>query len=193
MFCITYKKIIKCNGLCKYKNKKEYFYNANPYIEIDENKINNNVTNKVEDIIFNDIFASTEKICDQNECFMNNNYIKSIKYENVLLPKIITFNININEFNILKTYQNKLNDIFTDEINIKENIYSLVGIIFNENDNHFICLSLNLSKFFNIGFKNWLYFDDLKGKLEILDNNLLGYQIIRANKYPCMFIYMIKN
>ena len=124
---------------------------------------------------------------------MNNNYIKSIKYENVLLPKIITFNININEFNILKTYQNKLNDIFTDEINIKENIYSLVGIIFNENDNHFICLSLNLSKFFNIGFKNWLYFDDLKGKLEILDNNLLGYQIIRANKYPCMFIYMIKN
>ena len=48
--------------LWKYKNEKEYIYIANPYIEIEENKINNNVTNELEDIIFNHILTSTEKI-----------------------------------------------------------------------------------------------------------------------------------
>ena len=88
---------------------------------------------------------------------MHNNYIISIKYEDLLLSKILTFNVNIIEFNILKNYQNKLNDIFSDEIIRNENIYGLVGILFNQDNNHLICLSLNLIKFVNIDFNNWLF------------------------------------
>ena len=80
-----------------------------------------------------------------------------------------------------------------DSIVIKGNAYKLIGIIFNENNNHFICLSKNLNSFLNILDYVWIYHNDLSGKLDILDKGLLAYKNYRNNKIPCMFIYLLNN
>lgn len=86
------------------------------------NLINPKTTN-IENIIYNDIFENYSKICDQPECFIHKKYILNIKYNNIILPDILTFNININEVNILSKYKSKINKIFLDSIIIKGKAY----------------------------------------------------------------------
>ena len=75
LFCVTYEKISKCNGLCKFKNEKKENLTTLPYLDINENKLLNEKNRSVEDIIFNDIFDERTKICDEGECFIHNKYI----------------------------------------------------------------------------------------------------------------------
>jgi len=39
----------------------------------------------------------------------------------------------------------------------------------------------------------WLYHDDLRGYLEILDNNNIGYCNIRTSNNSCFFIYLLQS
>ena len=80
-----------------------------------------------------------------------------------------------------------------DTIKIKQNSYNIIGIIFNENNSHFICLSYNLNSILNILEKVWIFHNDLSGKFDILDNGLLAYKNYRKNKNPCMFIYLLNK
>lgn len=182
-----------CNGLCQYKNEKNFLYHTLSYIDIDENKLNNPKAINIENIIYQDIFENYSKLCDEPECFIHKKFILNINYENINLPFILTFNININEYNILSNYKTKIDNIFLETVKIKMNSYKLVGIIFNENDNHFICLSKNLNSILNLSDEVWLFHNDLNGKLDILDKGLLAYKNYRNNKIPCMFIYLLNN
>ena len=193
LFYISYNRKMLCNGLCQYKNEKNFLYHTPSYIDIDENKLNNPKAINIENIIYQDIFENYSKLCDEPECFIHKKFILNINYENINLPFILTFNININEYNILSNYKTKIDNIFLETVKIKMNSYKLVGIIFNENDNHFICLSKNLNSILNLSDEVWLFHNDLNGKLDILDKGLLAYKNYRNNKIPCMFIYLLNN
>ena len=68
LFCITFNKIIKCDGFCKYKNETKEECITLPYLNIDENKLNNERNKSIQNLIFDDIFEERSKICDQGEC-----------------------------------------------------------------------------------------------------------------------------
>ena len=108
IFCITYTKSSKYNGLCKYKKKISERNISLPYLEINENKLLNERNKNLEDLIFNDIFEERNKICDESECFVHNKYILNKKYIDVILPHIIIFNIDFIDYPALSKYKKKL-------------------------------------------------------------------------------------
>ena len=103
------------------RKKKNFLYHTPSYIDIDENKLNNPKAINIENIIYQDIFENYSKLCDEPECFIHKKFILNINYENINLPFILTFNININEYNILSNYKTKNDNIFLETVKIKMN------------------------------------------------------------------------
>ena len=104
LFCISFQKQKKCQGLCKYKNK--IIENCVTLL-IDENKLISDKNKIIEDIIYNNIFEERSKICDQAEY----KYILNIKYIDIILPKILIFHIDLLNNNSLKTYKGNIDSI----------------------------------------------------------------------------------
>ena len=52
-------------------------------------------------------------------------------------------------------------------------------------------LSLNLNNILNDKLDRWLFYDDLKGNIQILDNKDIGYNNIRKSNIGCLFVYLI--
>lgn len=61
LFCITFHKIIKCDGFCKYKNETKEECITLPYLNIDENKLNNERNQSIQNLIFKDILKKAQK------------------------------------------------------------------------------------------------------------------------------------
>ena len=99
-------------------------------------------------------------------------------------------NININEYSLLYSYKEKINDIFLEKIKLNKDCYTLIGIIFYKNTNeHFVCLNLNLNDSLNRYINKWLYYDDIYGKLDATDNYGNGFRNYRQIYASCLFIY----
>jgi len=75
-------------------------------------------------------FEPFSKICEQNEYIENNNNISNIYYNNKVIPYVLSVHIDIEEYDKLLEYKNKINIIFADTIQLKNSNYTLVGIIF---------------------------------------------------------------
>ena len=56
LFIFKFKIKYKCNGLCRYKNETVEETFSLPYLNLDENKFNNDRNKTIDDIIFKDIF-----------------------------------------------------------------------------------------------------------------------------------------
>ena len=91
----------------------------------------------------------------------------------------------------MNLYKNRIDKLFEDNIVINEINYKLVGIIFHKNNNHYMSLSLNLNNILNANLDRWLFYDDLKRNIQILDNKDIGYNNIRKSNIGCLFIYLI--
>jgi len=195
IFCLKYGKIFKCNGNgnCKYKNKFREFKISLPYLNLSENNLNNSKNIDLCSIIFNDIFEPFSKICDQNECIENNNNILNIYYNNLIIPYVLSIHIDIEEYDKLLIYKNRINAIFTDTIKLKNSNYTLVGIIFYKNNNkHYFVVTLNNNNIIGAYISSWLLHDDITGDIEVLGKKNIGYKNYRDMFYGKMFIY-IKN
>ena len=88
------------------------------------------------------------------------------------------------------SFKDKLNKLFLNDIILNNKHYSLNGIIFNQNANHYFALFFNNNVVSFIKDKIWLFHDDMNGSIVILDNNEIGYNNYRISKTPCLFIYI---
>lgn len=149
--------------------------------------------NIIQNLIFDDIFGERSKICDQGECIIHNKFILNIKYIDLILPNILIFNFDLIDYNSLNIYKNKIDKLFEDEIVINKANYKLVGIIFHKNKHYYMNLSLNLNNIISDNKKRWLFYDDLKRNIQILDNKDIGYNNIRKSNIGCLFVYLIYN
>ena len=190
IFCLKYEKIFKCNGNCKYKNKFKDNKISLPYLNLSENNLNNDKNLDLSSIIFKDIFEPFSKICDQNECIENNNNILNIYYNNLIIPYVLSIHIDIEEYDKLLIYKNRINAIFTDTIKLKNSNYTLVGIIFyKDNNKHYFAVAFNNNNIIGAYIYSWLLHDDIKGDIEVLDKNNIAYKNYRDIFCGKMFIY----
>ena len=107
------------------------------------------------------------------------------------MPIVLSFNISILNYNELKKYNDIINFYFTNNIKILNINYDLAGIIFQKTIDHYVCIFNNLYKDSIINFKSWCFFGDIKGNIEILDNNGIAINNYRKS-YPIALIIYLK-
>lgn len=190
-FCIKYEKICQCNGYCQYKKEKKFILHSPPYIDITSNNLNNTQNKNVEDILINENYENKSKLCSEQECINSDKNIINISFSLLNLPIVLSFNISILNYNELKKYNDIINVYFTNNIKILNIDYNLAGIIFQKTIDNYVYIFNNLYKDSIINYKSWCFFDDIKGNIEILDNNGIAINNYRK-AYPIAMIIYIK-
>ena len=111
-FIIIYKIQHYCIGSCKFREQPIDILNSTHYIDRLLVAYEDSNANNLEEIFKNYIFINLNIICQEESCVGENDnivnwYIK--KYKIVNIPQIIAINVNINDYELLKQYQEFIN------------------------------------------------------------------------------------
>ena len=120
-FIIKYRIQHYCTGSCKFSIQPIDILNSTPYIDIPLVAYEDSKANNLEEIFNNYIYLNLNTICQEESCVSENDkivnwYIK--KYTIVDMPQILSINVNINDYELLKQYQEFINKIFVPNIYI---------------------------------------------------------------------------
>ena len=67
-------------GIVTLKTKKNFSLYSPPYIDVTLNNMNNRNNKNVYNILFNEIYESKSKLCDQQECINSDRYNTNINF-----------------------------------------------------------------------------------------------------------------
>ena len=139
---------------------------STPYIDIPLVCYEDSNVNYVEEIFKNYLYINLNTICQEESCINEdesivNWYIK--KYEVLEMPRILSFNTNINDYNTLISYESFINKLFIENIKIYNNNYKWIAFVTQPEPNHFIGYFQNYYDRFPSSLLKWYKFDDRKG------------------------------
>ena len=143
-------------------------------------------------MIYLKIILNINTICNENKCFNENDnlvnfYVK--KYEIEELPLILSINTNINDYNELVKYNNKINTIFKKGIQLYNQVYKLIGFVNQASFDHYVTF-LNHNDLYSKNILDWFIFDDLIGPYKLLNNTEFSLNNIRSSELAALIIYL---
>jgi hypothetical protein len=138
-----------------------------PFIDIplifftDENKVTN-----VNELFRDSIYINLNTLCNE-EIYINENensntlkfYVK--KYEILNMPPILSINLNINNYELLKEKNKRINELFTNEISLYNSTYEIIGFVTQPYYDHFIAYFKCLDVSYKLSYNEWFKLDDL--------------------------------
>ena len=135
-------------------------------------------------------------ICNKSQCFSKddkniNFYIK--KYEIMELSFILSINTNLAIYHLLIKNNNFINKIIKRNIVLYGQNYSLIGFITQPHPNHFNSYFESYNKDYETSFKQWFKCDDMIGKIEKINNDLIALDNIMDTKGLSLFINLKEN
>ena len=146
------------------------------------------------DKLFNEyIFINLNTICNEKECYTENDSIVNFyvkKYEILRIPKFLTINAGVNDFNTFLDNKNFINTIFKNEIYFMKNKFDLIGFITQPNASHFVAYFKNFNSKYINSIDRWYKYDDMIGYCKEINNPYLALYNIRATEGIALLIYV---
>ena len=195
-FIIKYRIHHYCTGSCKFSAQPIDNLTSTPYIDIPLVAYEDSKANNLEEIFNNYIYINLNTICQEESCVAENDkivnwYIK--KYTIVDMPQILSINLNINDYELLKQYQEFINRIFVPNINIYNRHYILIGFITQPSENHFVSYFQNFYDKYSYSINTWFKYNDMRGYYIELKNQEISIRNIKSSEPCVLFVYLKTN
>jgi len=111
-----------------------------------------------------------------------------MKLKNYLLYYLI--NTNLATYDLLIKNKNFINRIMKRNIILYGQNYTLIGFITQPYPNHFISYFDCYNKEYQTNFKQWFKYDDMFGKIEKINNDVIALDNIMDTEGLSLFIYL---
>ena len=133
-----------CNGKCNNSFSSNEIHNSFPILSIPITAILNEKFNNPMNIVFNEYFSTSKRLCDDIRCKGGIiNYNVTTYFNNFLFPEILIFLIDTLDFKTLKKNYIKIKSLFNQLLIVDEIQYDLIGYYLMPFQNHFIVLFKN--------------------------------------------------
>ena len=98
-------------------------------------------------------------------------------------------NTNINDYDELVKYNNKINTIFKKEIQLYNQVYKLIGFVNQASLAHYVVFKKH-NDLYSKNKLDWFIFDDLIGSYKLLNNTEFSLNNIRSSEHDSLVIYL---